>query len=169
MWDHLWHRAIRYIMVRLAVPCQFAVSRLSVGWIHCCCFFFTGFVHNKKIENIENHQTCSKGLYIKQINILYECNVFNDTGYLCYRKSSWHVFPIREVDRMWGLWSAACSPVNHAQGRGAPLGERAFIFCWQGRTGRTLNTLCSLRYGTSVQLVGSHSRKHQSFSTPRAT
>lgn len=27
-----------------------------------------------------------------------------------------------------GLWSATDSPVNHAQGRGALLGERAFIF-----------------------------------------
>lgn len=58
--------------------------------------------------------------------------MLTDTVCLCNRNSSWLVFLSREVDRMRGLWSAACSPVNHAHGRGTPLGERAFIFPWQG-------------------------------------
>lgn len=79
------------------------------------------------------------------INILYECTlvfVLIDIVSLCNRNCSWLALS-REVDRMRGLWSASCSPVNRAQGRGSPLGDSAFIFCWQGRMGRALNTVFS--------------------------
>lgn len=67
--------------------------------------------------------------------------------WVCNRNSSWLVFLGREVDtRMQGFWSAACSPANHAQRRGTPLGKRAFISCWQGRMGLHPGPLCSLRF-----------------------
>lgn len=53
---------------------------------------------------------------------------------MCKKSSSWLVFwGGRKVDTgMQSFWSAACSPANHAQRRGTPLGKRAFISCRVG-------------------------------------